>query len=76
MNTAIANSPITINRTTTTYHITLDEHDYRVTHTIWAASKWNQGGETWSVITCHTDRLCDPDKSTAKRVVAAMKAAL
>jgi len=71
MNTAVAT--LITRRVITTYYVTLDDHDYRVTHTKWAASKWNDGGETWSVITSHTDRVCDPDKPTHKRVVAALK---
>jgi hypothetical protein len=63
---------LTIRRTTITRHVTLDDHDYRVTHQHWAAGKWGNGGETWTVITSHTDRVCDPDKSTHKRVVAAV----
>jgi hypothetical protein len=67
---------ITVRRTTTTWLITFNDHDYRVTHQVWPSSSWGDGGDTWSVTTSHTDRVCDPSGLTHKRVVEAVKASL
>jgi hypothetical protein len=67
---------VVFRRTSHEYLVTVDDKDYRVVHDIWAESKWNGPGEKWRVITSHTCRECDPEKTTHKHVVEAVKEAL
>jgi hypothetical protein len=73
----MATETVSFRRITSTYGVTVDGHDYRVTCDRWGGTPWNpEKCERWTVIVSNNDRCCDPDKPTFKRVVTAVKAAL
>lgn len=55
-------------RASQTWRVEVDGHEYRVTR-----DSWHSGG-SWTVCSPNSNRICDPDKPTHKRVVAAVTA--